>query len=341
MPVSSSRRSFNFGGVAADASSVNAPRESGASLGGLCLGLASALVVVSTVWLLPATDADRRSAVWSVGVLAIASFLLWVSTLPARHRVALAGYPCLVFVALAYIGSNTQALGSIYVGLFTVSFVFVGLSMPRNTAVLFAPLAAVCWWACSSTQAVTSHSALVVRGVIALTIWVGVAELLAGRTRMARAESGRLRVAAGRDPLTGLNNRRSLDALLDAAEAGDALILLDLDHFKNVNDSHGHAMGDLVLTEFAHVVTDQLRARDTAIRYGGEEVLLHLPHTPLTHVGIVLSRLQEAWAAIAPLTTFSAGAAVVTEPGTGRDALLIADQKLYQAKANGRDQAVL
>ena len=320
---------------------MSPPRESGASLAGLCLGLASALVVLSTVWFLPATTGDRRAAAGSVGALALASLVLWASALPARRRLVLAGYPCLVFLTLAYIGSNTQSLGTVYVGLFTISFVFVGLSMPRNTAVLLAPLAAVCWWACSTGTPTGSNSALVVRGVIALTIWVGVAELLAGRTRIAQAESGRLRQAAGRDPLTGLNNRRSLDALLDAAEPGDALILLDLDHFKNVNDSHGHAMGDLVLTEFANVVTGQLRARDTAIRYGGEEVLLHLPHTPLTHVGIVLSRLHEAWAAIAPLTTFSAGAAVVAENETGRDALLAADQKLYQAKANGRDQAVL
>jgi diguanylate cyclase (GGDEF)-like protein len=117
--------------------------------------------------------------------------------------------------------------------------------------------------------------------------------------------------------------------------------LLDLDHFKDVNDLHGHAAGDVVLTEFANVVTVQLRSHDTAIRYGGEEVLLHLPQTPLSHVEHVLTRLRDAWAAISPLTTFSAGGAVVEAAGQGHEALLAADQNLYQAKASGRDRAVL
>lgn len=319
---------------------MNPQRESGPSLAGLCLALASSAIVVTTVWLIPASTGDHRSAAEAAGLLALSALLLWASSLPARHRIALAGYPCLVFLVLALIGSTTSALGTTYVGLFTISFVFVGLVMPRNTAIVLAPLAAICWWACSNVAG-GSLSVLIVRGVIALTVWVGVAELLAGRTRVARAESGRLRQAAGRDPLTGLNNRRSLDALLDAAAPGDAFILLDLDHFKDVNDSHGHAIGDLVLTDFASVVTSQLRSRDTAIRYGGEEVLLHLPQTPLGHVGVVLGRLRETWAAIAPLTTFSAGAAVVEETGSGRATLLAADRNLYQAKANGRDQAVL
>jgi diguanylate cyclase (GGDEF)-like protein len=213
--------------------------------------------------------------------------------------------------------------------------------LPRNTSIALAPLAASCWWACNHGAFGAANSTLIVRLAIALVVWVGVAELLAGRTRTARVESGRLIRAAGRDPLTGLDNRRSLDALLDGAQVGDAFVLLDLDHFKNVNDAHGHAVGDLVLTDFAGVVTNQLRAPDTAIRYGGEEVLLHLPHTPIGHVGLVLTRLRETWAAIAPLTTFSAGAAMVIEDGHGREALLIADKNLYLAKANGRDQAVI
>lgn len=320
---------------------VSSYRDSGVSLGGLCLVLATSTVVVSTVWLLPATAAERRSAALVAGALAVAALALWASRLPARYQAVLAGYPCLVFLGLAYIGSTTTTLGSSYVGLFTISFVYVGLAMPRRTALVLAPLAGVCWWATSTGAPGAHNSVLIVRGLIALTIWVSVAELLAGRTRTARAESGRLRQAAGRDPLTGLNNRRSLDALLDAARPGDALILLDLDHFKDVNDLHGHAAGDVVLTEFANVVTVQLRSHDTAIRYGGEEVLLHLPQTPLSHVEHVLTRLRDAWAAISPLTTFSAGGAVVEAAGQGHEALLAADQNLYQAKASGRDRAVL
>jgi diguanylate cyclase (GGDEF)-like protein len=307
----------------------------------MCLVLASSTVVVSTVWLLPASAADRRSAVTPVVLAAAAALLLWMSTLPRRHAYLLAGYPLLVFLCIATISSTTASLGTSYVGLFTLSFVYVGLVMPRNSSLFLAVPAAACWWASNSGVVGADTNVLLVRLAIALVIWIGVAELLAGRTRTARAESGRLIQAAGRDPLTGLDNRLSLDALLDSAAMGDAFILLDLDHFKNVNDSHGHAVGDVVLTDFAGVVTAQLRALDTAIRYGGEEVLLHLPQTPLSHVGHVLTRLRDAWADIAPLTTFSAGAAVVAETGRGRETLLNADKNLYLAKANGRDQAVL
>ena len=331
---------FNPRWLCVDDSHVRSLPGSGPSLAGLCLVLACSALVTSTEWLLPAAGSDRRVALTYALVIAGAAVLLWLSSVPARHPRMLTGYPCLVFLGLAAIGSTTGSLGTSYVGLFTISFVFVGLAMPRSSAIALAPLAAVCWWACNNAVGAGTN-VLLVRGAIAITVWVGVAELLAGRTRVALAESGRLRQAAERDPLTGLDNRRRLDALLDAAQPGDALVLIDLDHFKDVNDSHGHAVGDLVLTEFAQVVTAQLRTGDTAIRYGGEEVLLHLPHTPLAHVEHVLVRLRDAWAAIAPLTTFSAGAAMVGGTGCGRDTLLAADKNLYRAKANGRDQAVL
>jgi diguanylate cyclase (GGDEF)-like protein len=330
-----------FGPIPSKRTSVTPARESNVSLAGLCLVLASSVLVVGTVWFLPASAADRRSAITPFSLVAMAAVLLWVSSLPRRRSFLLAGYPILVFLGVATVGADTASLGTSYVGLFTLSFVYVGLTMPRNTAIGLAPVAAVCWWACNRGALGAANGVLIVRLAIALVVWVGVAELLAGRTRTARAESGRLIRAAGRDPLTGLDNRRSLDALLDSAAPGDAFVLLDLDHFKNVNDAHGHAVGDLVLTDFADVVTNQLRALDTAIRYGGEEVLLHLPQTPIGHVGHVLTRLRDAWAGIAPLTTFSAGAALVTESGRGREALLTADKNLYLAKANGRDQAVL
>lgn len=303
--------------------------------------LASVALVISTVWFLPATDGDRSRAVLSALVGAVIATVLWLSTLPRRYTYLLAAYPIMVFLGVAAISSTTMSLGPSYIGLFTLSFVYVGLAMPRNTSLALASLAAVCWWASNSTAVGVTTGVLVVRLVIALTIWIGVAELLAGRTRTTRAETGLLRQAAGQDPLTGLDNRRSLDVLLDGAALGDAFVLLDLDHFKNVNDAHGHAVGDLVLTDFASVITTQLRLLDTAIRYGGEEVLLHLPQTPLSHVERVLTRLRDAWADIVPLTTFSAGAAIVTELGHGREALLRADKNLYLAKANGRDQAVL
>jgi diguanylate cyclase (GGDEF)-like protein len=155
------------------------------------------------------------------------------------------------------------------------------------------------------------------------------------------------------DALTGLFNRRHLDEELlrrhnDSVRHHDpmCLLLLDLDHFKHVNDTYGHPAGDLVLRAFAERISIGLRAGDISGRWGGEEFLVILPRTDLDGAIEVAERIRSTTAA-APVTaadqditvTVSGGCAL--GPGDSAGALVqLADQCLYQAKHAGRNQIV-
>ena len=140
------------------------------------------------------------------------------------------------------------------------------------------------------------------------------------------------------DPLTGLGNRKVLEEALAASNAGDILVLIDLDHFKRVNDTLGHAAGDQVLVSFAEVLRQTTRAKQVITRYGGEEFAVMLPGATVAACGRLLSDVRREWAATDPLVTFSSGMAV---QGAGEDAATAldrADQALYLAKTTGRDR---
>jgi two-component system, cell cycle response regulator len=155
------------------------------------------------------------------------------------------------------------------------------------------------------------------------------------------------------DMLTGLNNRRHMDEELtrqhSIARRGQSelgVILLDIDHFKHVNDTYGHAAGDQVLCEFAQRLLGQLRAGDIAGRWGGEEFLVILPNTGLDGTRQVAERICAATAATPIATegnritvTVSGGCAI--GPAAGPDVLVsIADTQMYQAKQAGRNRIV-
>lgn len=152
------------------------------------------------------------------------------------------------------------------------------------------------------------------------------------------------------DELTGLPNRRSMQALLERSIALSnrgvtpfCVAILDIDHFKSVNDDLGHAAGDDVLRNVACLGREQLRDTDVLGRWGGEEFLLVMPGAP-DAASAALARIREAVARGAHPTrrvTLSAGIAT-HRPGGDADALLArADRALYRAKHGGRDQVSL
>ena len=142
------------------------------------------------------------------------------------------------------------------------------------------------------------------------------------------------------DLLTGLANRRVLDRVLPRIDDG-VIVMIDLDHFKAVNDGSGHAAGDAVLARFGLMLADEVRTSDTTCRVGGEEFVIVLPGVDVPTAVELVDRIRRTWALVAPLPiTFSAGMAAVSATG-GMAALLAADQAMYLAKSNGRNRTEL
>jgi diguanylate cyclase (GGDEF)-like protein len=163
----------------------------------------------------------------------------------------------------------------------------------------------------------------------------------------------RLQEQAVRDPLTGLHNRRHLfdvaPGLLELARRNDRALcvaLIDLDHFKLLNDTFGHQAGDTVLQRFANLLSQVLRRSDVICRHGGEEFVVVMPDIEVDGASAVLCRLLDEYQAPAVLDTgtrrlpscsFSAGIAIFPKHGHTLEQLLSrADRALYRAKSLGR-----
>ena len=164
----------------------------------------------------------------------------------------------------------------------------------------------------------------------------------------------RLREISNTDHLTGLHTRRylmeSLAREMDRVQRKRSvltLVIMDVDHFKKINDTHGHQCGDAVLQAVAEASRFGLRLYDIAARYGGEEFVLVLPETPLTGGVTVAERLRKRVAALSfphPLeqlaVTVSIGVASYPSPAVSDVETLLqqADAAMYQAKRNGRNR---
>ena len=157
---------------------------------------------------------------------------------------------------------------------------------------------------------------------------------------------GRLHRDVQTDPLTGLENRRGLDislALLQAEGRAFCAIVLDVDHFKRINDGHGHDVGDQVLRQLAERMRACCREGDVLCRTGGEEFLMLLPGAPLERAHAVAERLRNVVQdrPIEPVGTVTISLGVACWPGgdvAPQQTLNQADRALYQAKHTGRNR---
>ena len=165
----------------------------------------------------------------------------------------------------------------------------------------------------------------------------------------------KLRVQSIRDPLTGLFNRRYLEESLVRELArcqrrglSFSVLMLDVDHFKRFNDTHGHPGGDALLAALGKLLQTQLRAEDIACRYGGEEFTVLLPEAGAEQASLRAEQLLQAIRALRvehmghelPAVTASIGIAVAGRDGA-EHLLQRADQALYRAKQEGRDRVVV
>ncbi|MEJ2469445.1 MAG: GGDEF domain-containing protein, partial [Campylobacterales bacterium] len=169
------------------------------------------------------------------------------------------------------------------------------------------------------------------------------------RTEELHREKERLKIVSTTDPLTRLNNRHKMDEVFEyearktEKEGGTlSIILLDIDHFKKVNDVYGHNVGDTFLQEIAGVLQDTFREHDTIGRWGGEEFLVFLPNTRLNGARRLAERLRET-VAKTPFShigkqSISLGIAVYERGESMKSLIHRADNALYRAKKQGRNR---
>jgi len=182
-------------------------------------------------------------------------------------------------------------------------------------------------------------------------------EIEAGREQM-RSLHEQLNTVRGEaltDPLTGLNNRRGFERACEKLYGdyngrcvGAGLLLLDIDRFKQVNDSYGHLVGDQVLRAAAQVISTSIKGRDVAVRFGGDEFLVLLPETSAEGVVAVAEQIRASFGrarirrggtgVCLEQVTLSAGVAVSDPSETLEQVVHRADQALYRAKTEGRNR---
>jgi len=170
-----------------------------------------------------------------------------------------------------------------------------------------------------------------------------------------REMNAQLEALSVTDVLTGLANRRRLMTRLEEEVVRSrryktplAVVMIDIDHFKDVNDTHGHAMGDVVLRNTGAMLKGSVRATDLAARYGGEEITLVLPHTDLAAAVQVAESLRQKFAELeheldGVTIKKTASMGVAARDGQGdiphvEEMLKLADEALYRAKQGGRNR---
>lgn len=293
-----------------------------------------------TLWRWPEHHAKvRLVSVVTVNVylMAVLLMVLFMGDAPLNQYTLLTtlvwlpfGYG-LIFVMLA---ARTAMFISFIVALLTFTPIFVAMAFNLRPN-----------WGQEFT---TTMPVLALSQVVYIVLLLAISDLRASFHRT----SARLQVAqelALSDALTGVGNRRALQehlrAGLSVAERGQqptSIILMDIDHFKPINDKHGHSGGDQVLVQMAQLLTDQLRASDRLGRWGGEEFMVVAQATPM-HAALELAeRIRKAVAAFefahGDPVTLSLGV-TQTLPGDTADSLVHrADKALYRAKNGGRNR---
>jgi len=334
------------------------------------LALAAVGVAVVVPWAMAGADGGLAVAVnlayplWDVALVASAVGAVALSGWrPGRDALGLmAGFGLMVLADAAYVAGITHGvLGSLSEVLWPLAYAVIGLSgwLPSRVA---RPRPGGSWrtLVVPAALGVTALAVLVTAGFRPVS---GVAVVLAAAAVLAVLARGALQFIDGwalerdleaaerlaaRDPLTGLLNHRAFQERLAhesarAARAGEpmALVLIDIDHFKAVNDGHGHQAGDEVLREVAVRLTDMARQEDVLARIGGEEFAWLLPGADDLAAWDAAERARHSVRSsdIPPAgrVTVSGGVADMRHARDASELVRLADGALYWAKAHGRD----
>lgn len=343
------------------------------------MAVASYALVILTLWIAVWAglyNGTLQFALFCTGLAVVSQlvfFLLFVSDRNLRFGdPSLTEAQILVGVALhtALLAQLDSARGSLLMFYMVILMFGVFQLRPRvfvrNAAVTFFAFAGLNLWdgyqlrLAEPAQALLQCSALFI-GLVWQSLFASYVQAMRQRMRQRRyalqAHQDTLRGMmrqledlVATDELTGLFNRRHFLRLalreLDNLDHGrqHGLALIDLDHFKRINDMHGHAAGDRVLQTFAAVARACLRDGDVLARYGGEEFVLLLPNTDADQFTSCCERLREAFASAEPVgvqvsnLSLSVGMTLLSEGDDLDEALQRADQALYRAKRGGRNR---
>lgn len=182
-----------------------------------------------------------------------------------------------------------------------------------------------------------------------------VTDIAANRMELQKANS-QLEKLTKTDPLTQIDNRNGLAVNVDLAnkrykmqQTVSSLVMLDIDHFKQINDTHGHPAGDAILQQLAAIIKESMRENDSVARYGGEEFAIILHNTTSDNASHFVERLRKAiedteftFQETVIKVTISFGIAQISTKGGDNKAWMeAADKALYQAKRQGRNQGVV
>ncbi|MDH4419690.1 MAG: GGDEF domain-containing protein [Acidovorax sp.] len=294
-----------------------------------------------------------------VNAVSILMYLCAHQLIARRHNTA-----GLLLIWVEVIGHS--ALGSLLIGwdsgFHYYLLMFIPAIVVANTRGTAAPMVLALLGYYLGLQALCDHlgpltplpdlSVKIVNWVHICLVFAMSAVLSAYYRRTVLATEGRLRKQATRDPLTGLANRSHFHAQATQALARSqrdgtpvALMLCDVDHFKHINDQHGHAVGDEVLVAIARTLAENLREGDVLARWGGEEFLALMPASPQDAACATAERIR-ALVALAPLQagntsialTLSFGVALVHSADDLQPAIARADKALYESKNLGRNR---
>lgn len=288
-----------------------------------------------------------------VTLLVVLPIVLLVGAL-LRTRISLwmTGYRSLLIptvgLSLVSVCNNEAILSPVPLGIyFIVVYLWIGQWHPPGTAFRFTPVAGLAYLLPYAFGA-PNEDGQMSSFVLVLAASVMVAEVVARQTtsahraKMNQAEALDLLSVANRtDDMTGLGNRRLGNQLLDELSAGDALILLDVDRFKAINDTFGHSKGDQLLQELGAFLRREARHVESVARMGGEEFMLIIKNIPADTALVIAERLVRGWRHTGPLATISAGVAIHPAGQSPSVTYAEADAALYQAKDHGRDRVAL
>jgi diguanylate cyclase (GGDEF)-like protein len=307
------------------------------------------VIVVATAFVLN-LDSAVLGTIVAVSVVTIALDFGLVVLLQHRFSTRMLLWFPVLFATSEFVlaMSSDKGVAANYTAFFTLMFVYIGLTQPRGTGPLFVPLTASIWVLAQRPWT----TAIGIKLCLTIAIWIVLSDVLAVRAARGRVNTKRLVVQANTDVLTGLGSRLLLsDRIERLAEqpgaARSALLFLDLDGFKMVNDTFGHAGGDELLVAVAKRIQSTLRDGELAVRLGGDEFVALLEDSDMVRATLVADRLLSVVSSPYALSlgrvavTASIGIVEVTPPITAERVLREADLAMYEAKSAGRNAVAI